>query len=234
MEWLWAGFGMGILGSLHCAGMCGPIALALPFHPQNKSLQLLGNVLYQLGRITTYGFIGFLFGLIGRGFSLAGIQQPLSILLGVLMILVVILPKIFNTHKTPIIITQFINKIKFGLGKFLQKRGLFALYTTGVLNGFLPCGLVYMALLGALGIGSPAESSVFMIFFGLGTFPMMFAIALTGSFISVKWRNVFNKAVPYFVILLGIVFILRGLGIGIKYISPPDKSLQINQTEQCH
>ena len=225
---------MGLLGSLHCAGMCGPIALALPFNQENKTLQLTGNVLYQMGRITTYGVIGLLFGFIGRGFSLAGIQQPLSIALGAIMILIVLLPRMFNTHSTPSILSKFILQIKQKLGFFLQKRGLFALYTTGFLNGFLPCGLVYMALLAALGIGSPLESSFFMIFFGVGTFPMMFAIAFTGNFISVKWRNLFNKAVPYFVVLLGIVFILRGLGIGIKYISPPSKSLQINQVEQCH
>jgi len=234
MEWLWAGFGMGLLGSFHCAGMCGPIALSLPFSQTNGHSHLIGNVLYQLGRITTYGFIGFLFGLIGRGFSLAGIQQPLSIALGMLMILVVLLPKIFNTHKTPSFLRKAIQGVKNGLGFYIKKRGYFSLYITGILNGFLPCGLVYMALLGAVGIGHPLLSSAFMLFFGLGTFPMMFGIALTGKFISTTWRNFFTKVVPYFVILLGLVFILRGLGIGIKYLSPPDAALQINQTEECH
>lgn len=234
MEWLWAGFGLGLLGSLHCAGMCGPIALALPFSNTSKSLQLFGNVSYQLGRVVTYGLIGLLFGTIGRGFSLAGIQQPLSIALGILMILVVVLPRIFNTHKSPVFLQKSVNLVKVSMGNFLKRRGLFALFTTGLLNGLLPCGLVYMALLGALGIGSPVMSSAFMVFFGLGTFPMMFGIALAGNLISSKWRNIFTKAIPYFVVLLGMVFILRGLGIGIKYISPPDGALQINQTEECH
>lgn len=234
MEWLWAGFGIGFLGSLHCAGMCGPIALAIPFNANHQGLQLLGNMAYQFGRITTYALIGLLFGIIGRGFSLAGIQQPVSIVIGVLMIAIIIFPKLFNTHGTPSFLSQIVNKLKGYLGAFITKKGLPALFITGILNGFLPCGLVYMALLGAIGIGSPLDSALFMAFFGLGTFPMMFAIALSGNFISIKWRSLFNKAVPYFVVVLGIVFILRGLGIGIKYISPPEQALQIDQTEECH
>lgn len=234
MEWLWAGFGIGFLGSLHCAGMCGPIALAIPFNASNKGLHLLGNISYQFGRIVTYSIIGLLFGLIGRGFSLAGIQQPLSIAIGAIMIAVILLPRLFNTHKTPGFLAQAIQKLKLYLGQFIVKKGLPALFVTGLLNGLLPCGLVYMALLGAIGIGSPLNSAMFMAFFGLGTFPMMFAVALSGNFISIRWRNLFNRAIPYFVVLLGIVFILRGLGIGIKYISPPEQALQINQTEECH
>ena len=234
MDWLWAGFGIGFLGSLHCAGMCGPIALAIPFSASNKGLHLLGNSVYQFGRITTYATIGVLFGLIGRGFSLAGIQQPLSIAIGALMILIIILPRFFNTHKTPSVWARWVQQVKLYLGKFIRKTGLPALFVTGLLNGLLPCGLVYMALLGAIGIGTPLDSALFMAFFGLGTFPMMFAVALSGNFISIKWRNLFNRAVPYFVVILGIVFILRGLGIGIKYVSPPQGALQIEQTEECH
>jgi sulfite exporter TauE/SafE len=150
------------------------------------------------------------------------------------MIAIILFPKLINTHKTPPFLRQLVDKLKGALSAFITKKGLFALFITGILNGFLPCGLVYMALLGAIGIGTPLESSLFMMFFGLGTFPMMFAIALSGNFISIKWRNLFNKAVPYFVVILGIVFILRGLGIGIKYVSPPEQALQIDQTEECH
>jgi sulfite exporter TauE/SafE len=234
MAWLWAAFGLGILGSLHCAGMCGPIALALPFNREHIGLHLTGNVFYQLGRIFTYAFIGLLFGTIGRGFSLAGIQQPLSIAVGALMIGAILVPRIINLHRSPGFLQRGINWLKAQMGNYLKRRGLGALFVTGLLNGFLPCGLVYMALIGALGIGSPLESAGFMTFFGLGTFPMMFAIALTGNFISVKWRSIFNRAVPYVVVMLGLVFILRGMGLGIKFLSPPDKALQVEQTEQCH
>jgi sulfite exporter TauE/SafE len=232
--WGWAAFGLGLLGSLHCAGMCGPIALALPFNQETGYKQLFGNVLYQGGRIVTYSFIGLLFGLIGRGFSLAGIQQPLSIAIGVAMIITVLLPRLIPLHRSPAFLQRPIISLKKQLGTFMRKRGIAAFFITGILNGFLPCGLVYMALLGALGIGNPAQSAGFMAMFGLGTFPMMFAIALSGNFISVQWRSIFNKVVPYFVVLLGVVFILRGLGLGIKYISPPDAALQVEQAAECH
>ena len=234
MNWIWAAFGLGFVGSLHCAGMCGPLALALPFSQKQGAQQVIGNTIYQLGRIFTYAIIGFLFGLIGRGFSLAGIQQPLSISLGVAMILIILLPKIFPLHRTPPFLQKPILTLKKKLGLFLKREGFGAFFITGLLNGLLPCGLVYMALLGALGIGNPMYSAAFMAAFGFGTFPMMFGIALTGGFISVKWRSLFNKAVPYAVVVLGLIFILRGMGLGIKFLSPPDAALQIDQTESCH
>ena len=234
MHWILAAFGLGFIGSLHCAGMCGPLALALPFNQQKGIMQLVGNTTYQLGRVTTYAFIGLLFGFIGRGFSLAGIQQPLSITLGIAMILIILVPRLFPLHRTPAFLQKGVITLKKQLGSFLNKRGIGAFYITGVLNGFLPCGLVYMALLGALGIGSPLDSAAFMAAFGFGTFPMMFGIALTGSFISLTWRKRFSKAVPYAVVLLGIIFILRGMGLGIAFVSPPTQALEINQTQSCH
>lgn len=234
MSYLLAAFGLGFVGSLHCAGMCGPLALALPFSEKSGLEQLVYNTTYQLGRITTYSTIGLLFGFIGRGFSLAGIQQPLSIAIGVAMILIMLLPKIIPIHRTPPLLQKAVINLKKQLGFFLKKRGLGAFYVTGILNGLLPCGLVYMALLGAIGIGSPLESAAFLAVFGLGTFPMMFSIAIAGSFISTKWRSIFNKSIPYLVVLFGLIFILRGMGLGISYISPPNDALQVEQTKPCH
>lgn len=234
MSWLLAGFGMGMLGSLHCAGMCGPIALALPVVQGNRWEQFFSNISYQIGRILTYGFIGLIFGIVGRGFSLAGIQQPLSIALGLLMISVVVFPRLVKINQTPVLLQKGISALKQNLGGFLRKKGLLARFITGLLNGFLPCGLVYMALLGALGIGNPWYSSAFMMFFGLGTFPMMFAIALSGQMFSLQWRKIFNKVAPYAVVVLGLIFVLRGMGLGIKFISPPNQALQIEAAEECH
>ncbi len=230
MEWVWVGFGIGLMGSFHCAGMCGPIVLALPLQKQNA---LAKNVLYQLGRIVSYSLIGLLFGFVGRGFSLAGLQQPLSIAIGVFMIASVLLPRVINTHKTPVFLQKIILLLRNKLGKLLKQNSFKALFITGILNGFLPCGLVYMALLGAIGIGNPFSSALFMAFFGLGTFPMMFTIAFSQNIISLKWRRVFTKMVPYFIVILGILFIARGLGYGIKYISPSDEVLQVNTLENC-
>lgn len=233
MDWLWIGFGIGLVGSFHCAGMCGPIALALPTARASTSQQLAANVLYQLGRITTYASIGLLFGFFGRGFSLAGIQQPVSIFIGLTMVATVLVPRLFNLHKSPKFMQNLVLWIKKKLGHSLQKRGLTTLYITGLLNGLLPCGLVYMALLGALGIGTPMQSSAFMAAFGFGTFPMMFAIAFSGNLLSIKWRRALNKTVPYAVVILGTLLVLRGLGLGVHLVSPPNNALQIENQQEC-
>ena len=224
---------MGLVGSLHCAGMCGPIAFALPFDRSHWFKSFLGNYLYQFGRIFTYGFLGLMIGFIGRGFSLSGLQQPLSIGVGIIMILAVVLPQLPIFRKAQSSFTLKVSKIKSLLGVYIHKKSYRALFITGLINGLLPCGLVYMALLGALGMGNAIEGSLFMILFGIGTFPMMFIIGFLGNILSAGVRKKFQKAVPIFVFVIGVLFILRGSGLGIKYLSPSDGSLQIEQTQEC-
>lgn len=231
---VWAGFVFGVLGSLHCVGMCGPIAFALPYDRSKWFPAFLSNYTYQIGRIITYGLLGLAIGFVGRGFSLIGIQQPLSIAVGMLMILIVLFPRLPFLKKTTGKLTLKIGNLKALLGKFIKKRTYQALFITGLLNGLLPCGLVYMALLGALGMTTVAESSLFMILFGLGTFPLMFLVGYLGNVLSMNIRAKFQKLVPVLVFCMGVLFVLRGMGLGIKYISPADGSLSIEQTEVCH
>ena len=87
---LWTAFSIGLLGSLHCIGMCGPIAFALPLNRQNNFQASLGGLTYNLGRLLTYFLLGSLFGVLGFGFALAGAQQWISIVVGVFMISTVI------------------------------------------------------------------------------------------------------------------------------------------------
>src|SRR5690554_435655 len=84
---------LGLVSSLHCVGMCGPIAMMLPVDRQNKARKTLQIILYHLGRLLSYGFLGLIFGLIGRSLYLAGIQQQLSIVIGILIISVAIIPE---------------------------------------------------------------------------------------------------------------------------------------------
>ncbi len=225
---------MGIIGSLHCVGMCGPIAFALPYNRSRWFPAFLSNSTYNFGRIITYGLLGFLVGFVGRGFSLSGWQQPLSIAIGVVMILWVVFPKIGALQKFSGKFTMGVSKVKSALGLYLKKKSYRALFITGLINGLLPCGLVYMALLGALGMSTAVNGSLFMVLFGLGTFPLMFLMGALGNVISPKFRLRFQKAIPVFVFLIGVLFILRGMGLGIKYVSPPTQSLSIDATEQCH
>lgn len=225
---------IGFLGSLHCVGMCGPIALALPLDRSSVTSQVTGVLLYNSGRIFTYSLIGLAFGLIGKNIAFFGIQQHFSIGLGVLIIVFAILPysleKLFDI--TPFL-TSFLNKIKQKLGFYLRKNSAKSLLGIGVLNGLLPCGLVYFAIVGAIASYKPIEGAAFMAVFGLGTLPMMLLAALSPGFIKLKWRNRVKKALPFFAILIGILFILRGLNLGIPYVSA-QLNQQSDQAVECH
>ena len=209
--------------------MCGPIAFVLPVNKNNKLQTALGTTLYHLGRILSYSIIGFLFGFLGKGLYLAGFQQRLSILIGVLMILIVLIPtKFLNKFHLTRPLYQIIGKVKSKLGLYLKKSSLKALFSIGFFNGFLPCGLVYMALLGAISTGDLLDGATYMAVFGLGTIPLMTGAVYLGNFLKVSVRNKIQKAIPIFVIIIGLLFILRGLGLGIPYVSPADTKLLIS------
>ncbi|WP_346433215.1 sulfite exporter TauE/SafE family protein [Lutimonas zeaxanthinifaciens] len=220
---------LGLLGSFHCIGMCGPIAFVLPVNKKNKAQTFLGTSLYHLGRILSYGLIGFLFGLLGKGLYLAGFQQRLSILIGFVMILIVLIPsRILNRYSFTRPLYRIIGIVKSKLGLYLNKTSLKALFSIGFFNGFLPCGLVYMALLGAISSGSEIDGAIYMVAFGLGTIPLMTGAVFLGNFLKVSVRNKIQKAIPIFVIIIGVLFIIRGMGLGIPYISPSDTQLLIS------
>lgn len=213
-------FIFGLLGSFHCIGMCGPIAFMLPLNRNNKVKQFFQISSYHLGRLFTYGLIGLLFGFLGKGFYLFGFQQIISIVVGLLMILAILLPKVFRQFKSFNFIQRKLMKIKSKLGKELVKKENDTFFTIGFLNGFLPCGLVYMALFGALATGNAFKGSLYMFLFGLGTVPLMTVVAYFGNFSNVYWRQKIQRVIPFVVVFIGILFVLRGLGLGIPFVSP--------------
>lgn len=215
--------------------MCGPIAFALPVDKNNKFQTVFGTGLYHLGRIISYSIIGLLFGLLGKGLYLAGFQQRLSILIGIIMILLIIIPTtILNKFQFSRPLYVLIGKVKSKLGIYLKKSSFKALFSIGFFNGFLPCGLVYMALLGAVSTGELIEGALYMTVFGLGTIPLMTGAVYLGNFLKTSVRNKIQKAIPIFVIIIGLLFILRGLGLGIPYVSPSDTQLLItNNPDSC-
>lgn len=215
------GFLIGFFGGAHCIGMCGPIALALPMSRQGNAAKISGGIFYNLGRATTYLLLGLIFGLVGAGFKMSGIQQWVSIAAGAIMILSVLIPMISGS-RTITVKQDFLGfmKIKKALSKLIGNPKGHAVFLTGVLNGFLPCGLVYIALGGALVSSSVMESGWFMFMFGLGTLPYLFALIYFGNTIKGKLFESLRNFIPIFIILLGILFILRGLNLGIPYISP--------------
>ena len=232
---LWTALVLGLAGSFHCIGMCGPIAFVLPVDRSTKSKLFFQIFLYHFGRLLSYSIIGLLFGLIGKGLYFAGFQQRLSILMGVIMIALVIIPvSIFNKFNFSKPIYQLIGKVKQKLGLYLNKKSNKAIFSIGFFNGFLPCGLVYMALIGSISTGNAPEGALYMFLFGLGTIPLMSAAVLLGNFVNLSIRTKIQKVIPVFVVVIGLLFILRGLGLGIPYISPSDAKLQIsNNPADC-
>lgn len=215
--------------------MCGPIAFILPVDKSSKLKTLFGTSLYHVGRLLAYALIGSLFGLIGKSLYLAGFQQRLSILIGIIMILIVIIPtKMLNRFTLSRPLYGMIAHVKSKLGLYLNKSSGKSLFMIGFFNGFLPCGLVYMAVLGAISTGELIDGSIYMIFFGLGTVPLMTGAVYLGNFLKVSVRNKIQKAIPIFVVIIGLLFILRGMGLGIPYVSPRDTQLIIsNDPNSC-
>jgi sulfite exporter TauE/SafE len=208
--------------------MCGPIAFALPVDRTNKSKMVFQTFLYHFGRLFSYAIIGLIFGIVGKGLYLAGFQQRLSILMGVLMIVIVLIPvHLFNKYNFSKPLYRFIGYVKSKLGYYLKRKTNSTFFSIGFFNGFLPCGLVYMALIGAIAASSPVKGTLYMFLFGLGTVPMMSVAVLAGNFLKVSIRNKIQKVIPVFVVIIGLLFILRGLGLGIPYISPSDAKLQV-------
>ncbi len=226
---------LGLLGSLHCVGMCGPIALALPLNRSSNLHKLSGIIIYNLGRVLTYSLFGCLFGLVGKSFVIAGFQQTLSITLGVIILLIILLPNsIFNRFKITSSIFSYVSILKQKLGILLKKSSYSSLFFIGILNGLLPCGLVYLGIAGAIATGSSIYGTIFMASFGLGTLPGMLLLSIFSSSISLKIRNKLNKGIPVFIAFMAILLILRGMNLGIPYVSPELSKDKVECHKCCH
>lgn len=232
---LYTAFFFGLISSLHCIGMCGPIALMLPVERNNPAKKTTQIVTYHLGRLAAYATIGLIFGLIGKGFFLAGMQQKLSIFIGISIIVVILIPeRTFAQYNFSKPVFKLISKVKTKLGGQFKNRSYKSLFTIGLLNGFLPCGMVYVALFGAIAMQSAGFGVLYMVLFGLGTVPLMSSVVYLNSFLTVSIRNKIQKAIPYVGVLIGVLFILRGLGLGIPYVSPTNMSLFVQENPNCH
>jgi len=223
----------GLISSLHCVGMCGPIAMMLPVDRSNEAKKVLQIILYHLGRITAYASLGLVFGILGKSFYLAGVQQQLSIFVGAFMISIVIIPeKIFMKYNFSKPVFRLISRLRSALGNQFKKKTNPALFMIGLLNGFLPCGLVYIALFGALAMQGISLGLLYMVLYGLGTVPMMSLAVYFGGFLSLNFRNKLQKIIPAAVVLIGALFILRGFGLG-NFISPGTMSLFVKSMPDC-
>lgn len=229
-----AGFTLGAAGSLHCVGMCGPLSLALPVHHFSKAGKFFALFLYQAGRVITYSVIGLLLGLAGKQVYIAGYQQWFSIIMGILVLLLAALYFIGKKGMKVSFLNRFYQKVQGIIIKILRSsNNTVSFLALGMANGLLPCGMVYIALASSLTFPATGDSVVFMAMFGAGTLPAMLLAGYAGSLLKPEIRSVFRKLTPVFISVMGALLILRGLNLGIPFISPrlPDTP---GSTVVCH
>lgn len=228
-----AGLVLGLISSMHCIGMCGPLMLALPVRHLDKWKQVLSIFLYNAGRILTYSLIGALLGLAGRRIYLAGFQRWFTIVLGVVMLVLAVnniykqtsvRPKWLqwvHTRIQQLMLRSYLSskKVNDFVSSPLGGRGA-NYFLLGMANGLLPCGMVYLAIAGAVTANSVFQSVLFMFLFGAGTLPAMLALGIFGLRITLPVRQKMKAAMPYVVVAMAVVLILRGLNLGIPFISP--------------
>jgi uncharacterized protein len=231
---LYTAFIFGLLSSLHCIGMCGPIAMMLPVSRTSSSKRAFQIALYHAGRLLTYASLGLIFGFLGKGLFIAGIQQQISIAVGVLMIALAIIPeRLLSNYGPTKPIYKLLSGVKNHLGAQFKRKSWDALFTIGAFNGLLPCGMVYAALFGAIAMQNPALGAFYMLLFGLGTIPLMTLVVYTSNFVTTNFRNKLQKLVPVFIVIMGSLFILRGMGLNIPFISPNTLNLTVQSPPDC-
>ena len=214
---LWTALLLGLVGSLHCAGMCGPLALALPTTGNARATFVLGRVAYNVGRILTYCLLGAAFGLIGQTLAFAGFQRWVSLVAGSAILIGLLASSRFAVS---VPVARAVAWVKSGLSALLRRRSLASVFSLGVLNGLLPCGLVYAACAGAVATGDLLSGVEYMAAFGFGTVPMMLGIGLVGQKLQFTLRFKLQRLIPACLALVAVLLILRGLSLGIPYLSP--------------
>lgn len=225
---------MGAVGSFHCIGMCGPLALALPVSHRSEWGRVVGGIIYNTGRIVTYSVLGLLLGFAGGFLVAAKYQHVLSISLGAIILVYLFIPKKFNTPST---LASYANKpfleLRTALGKLFRSKKYSSHFSIGVLNGLLPCGMIYLAISSSLVTGSALKGSLFMSAFGFGTFPVMISVVFLGNLFGQQLRSKMRKAVPVFLFVMALLLVVRGLNLGIPYLSPM-VPVQASQPVICH
>lgn len=215
------GFLVGLLGSVHCIGMCGPLVMALPISQKTNLHKTIALVLYHLGKISSYTILGVLFGLLGSQFPVFGLQQNLSIVIGIIILLYVLYVYVLKSKHIQIgLLHRLYNVIVKILSKLFKQESWSTFLWIGMLNGLLPCGMIYLALTSAMATQNILEGGLLMAFFGLGTAPALIMVAIVGQFMGIVFRRNVQKLLPVFLFSMGLLLILRGLGLGIPFISP--------------
>jgi len=208
---------LGLAGSLHCVGMCGPLLLALPLDASGKRQVLASMLVYHTGRILTYALLGVFFGMVGKAFALAGFQKMLAISAGVFMLAMAFMAWRFERLVTALPgFAAFTQGVKSSIGRLLRHNPKGSTFSIGLLNGLLPCGMVYAALAGAIATTGGIEGGLFMAIFGLGTLPLLLLVTLVGGPFGTNLRQKIRLAQPILMGIVGLLLLQRGLHLDLS------------------
>src|SRR6218665_240884 len=218
------GFILGIASAFHCMVMCGPIALALPLNRKNTTTIFQGIAVNQLGRILTYTILGRTLGFFGFQLPLFHGFQIATVLTGIAFLIVIWKPRWLKKLECQ---PDFLNRFRQQkMGQLLQQKSQFNLFFIGILNGLLPCALILVALSISLTLGSPENGIIFMLGYGLGTIPGITIVAFLGARMFQQIPFKVRKSAPITFSFIAMMMILRGLNLGIPYLSPKVESVQ--------
>jgi hypothetical protein len=209
---IWTAFTLGLLGSFHCAAMCGPLAMAIPKSGKYFYRDLYEGLLYNFGRVSTYTLFGLISGFLGFQLNLMGLQNLLSYFIGGTLIITSVII-ITRHHSRKWLQVQAPAPLQKGISRLMQHNRSESRFLLGFLNGLLPCGFVYVALAASLVSGGVAQSVLYMLFFGLGTIPVMITLFMAPSMLSLNMRKRMNSLIPVFSLLIGILILLRPLPV---------------------
>jgi sulfite exporter TauE/SafE len=208
---------LGFAGSLHCVGMCGPLVLALPLAAAEKWQVIRQMLVYHSGRILTYATLGILFGLLGKGMAVAGFQKTISIAAGLLMISMAFMTWGFESMLAVVPgFGKFTRSVQAHISALMRNHPGRATISMGMLNGLLPCGMVYAALAGAISSAGTLEGTIFMAVFGIGTLPLLLAVSVLGRSFSISVRKKIKFAQPILLIIAGLLLLQRGLHLDLS------------------
>ena len=212
-------FLIGLGSSLHCVGMCSPLQFAVLLQKEDKQLNVMNWIIYQAARISVYGIYGMVFGWIGSSFKWFGIQQNISLLLGICILSTILLIQLFPSFESTLTNNVISTWLRKKISPFIFSDSISSKILAGILNGILPCGMVYVALAGATATQSGFQGVIFMVAFGIGTLPLLLTTTVMGKYVQSTIKNYFSKWHSYMIGLIAIMLIVRGLNMG-NLLSP--------------
>lgn len=218
ITYLIGGLIIGFAGSLHCAGMCGPLQLLVPSRVKGQAPGTIEFIFYHIGRVTLYSLLGVLSGLIGLQLMLFQSFQWISIILGSIMLVFAWVGLERNgklSQRVMALLQGRLQKVYYALR---VNPSLLLIFNIGLLNGLLPCGLVYFALLNAIASQHIGIGFASMAMFGLGTLPVFIFLRIVRN--KIKNQRILTQLQPYILTVAALLIILRGLNLGIPYLSP--------------